>query len=345
MPERIVCIGDSISDGFTYQLMALHALEKAGKPTPTVINAGVSGDQAGGVLARLDRDVLPHKPALVTLMIGVNDSGYAASVESYESNVRGIVTRLRDKGVPVLIMTTTVFGENQSPERHERLARLNDILRRLAKEFGCKVAEVNRSMAQAVANGEKPLEPDGVHINFAGNRLIARVLLDALGFPDVPVPDTLKVEPLPGLVTPWKIKASEDPKFPETDEAAAALGPDASWKTLTLPMKDAQDHWWMEQERDRGFAVGLDRIAGKAPSYLGVATVESPRERKVYLNTGGHLQKVWLNGLRVYENRGWTGFHEGKERLPVTLKPGANRIVLQTNGSDFFFSLTENNDW
>jgi len=46
----------------------------------------------------------------------------------------------------------------------------------------------------------------------------------------------------------------------------------------------------------------------------GVAVLEEPKTRQVYLNTGSELAAIWLNGKRVYKNGGWTGWHAGKRR-------------------------------
>ena len=65
--ERIVFLGDSITDGHTLPLLVRQA---AGA---TCINAGVAGDTAAGMMKRLDRDVLPRRPGRVALSVGIND--------------------------------------------------------------------------------------------------------------------------------------------------------------------------------------------------------------------------------------------------------------------------------
>lgn len=80
-PVRIVCIGDSITGVYyhsgsvrAYPEMLQIALQKLHpKANITVRNAGISGDTSKGGLARLEHDVLAHKPHLVTIMFGMND--------------------------------------------------------------------------------------------------------------------------------------------------------------------------------------------------------------------------------------------------------------------------------
>jgi lysophospholipase L1-like esterase len=77
-PVRIVCIGDSITGVYyhsgglrAYPEMLQIALQKIHPQAQvTVRNAGISGDTTTGGLKRLERDVLAHKPHLVTIMFG-----------------------------------------------------------------------------------------------------------------------------------------------------------------------------------------------------------------------------------------------------------------------------------
>jgi hypothetical protein len=70
---RIVFVGDSITDGHTYPQLVRQALAEAGKPVPVIINAAIAGDTARGMRLRIERDVLVHRPTLVTLSVGIND--------------------------------------------------------------------------------------------------------------------------------------------------------------------------------------------------------------------------------------------------------------------------------
>jgi hypothetical protein len=141
----------------------------------------------------------------------------------------------------------------------------------------------------------------------------------------------------------WSVKALKDNK-PMTEALVKNLPPDETWVTLSLPEKDPQAHWWAEQTRQEGFALSLEKLAGKAPRYVAVTTVPSKAARRAYVNTGAQLQTVWLNGVRIYEAKDWTGYHAGRERIPVELREGANVLLIET-GPQFFVSVTEDNTW
>jgi lysophospholipase L1-like esterase len=340
--QRLVFVGDSITDGHTLPLLVRQALAEAKKPVPVVINAGVAGDTAAGMRKRLERDVLSHKPTLVVFSAGINDVLRGVKAEDYEADVAAVAATLRDKKIPLLLLTTTVLGPKHE-EADKKLGDFNWGLSRVARRYDASLAEVNDQVRQEMKKGTKVLEEDQVHLTFAGYRAMARAVLDALGHKDVAVPKELKPELMPGIVRDWKVKALD--RADALDEKAAAqVKPDDSWKALTLPQKEPLPQWWADQERQRGFAQELDKLAGPGKAYLGVATVEAAKARKAFLNTGAQLSAVWLNGKRVYKGDGWTGWHAGKERVAVELKEGKNRLVIET-GPAFFLSITDDDQW
>jgi lysophospholipase L1-like esterase len=343
--ERIVFLGDSITDGHTYPLLVRQALADAGRPVPVCINAAVAGDTAHGMRQRLERDVLPHRPTLVTLSAGINDVLQKVAPAAYEADVTAIAERLKAEKVALLMLTTTILGPKYA-EADKRLDEFNAVLRRVAKRFGCRVAEVNQLQREARTEGREVLETDQVHPNWEGQRLIARSVLDALGHQDVQLPPSLRLAVLPGVIRDWRIQAVPKSTKPQwlDEQAVQALKPDANWKSYTLPEKERQKQWWFDQERQRGFALSLSKVAGPTQLYRGVAVLKSHGPRKVYFNTGAQLDSIWLNGKRLFKSTGWTGWHTGKERISAELQAGENVVVIETSGQ-FFLSVTENRDW
>jgi len=320
-PKRIVFLGDSITDGHTYPLLVQQALREAGQPVPIVINAGIGGDTAKGMRTRLDRDVLSRHPTLVTLSAGINDGLHNVPLADYEADVTAIADRLASENIPLLILTTSVLGLQQT-NAIVRIAEYNTFLHDLAGQRKLRLAEVHQLMEKATGI----LETDGVHPNYEGQRLIARAVLDALGYRDVVVPAELKVELLAGVIREWQVRVL----------------PDGEWKEYRLP-ETAPQSPWSAQERERGFALSLEKLIGKGAKYEARATLTSDRAKPAFIQTGGHLQVVWLNGTEVYRNTGWTGWHAGKERVPVTLRAGANEVRIET-GAQFFLSVTDGED-
>lgn len=340
--QRIVFMGDSITDGNTMPLLVRQSIEASGRPAPVIINAGISGDMAKDMRLRVERDLLSRQPTLVALSVGINDVVRGVSNADYERDVRSVAEQLKAKNVPLMILTTTVLGPKNA-ESDKRLVDFNAILRRIAEEHGAKVAEVNRDSQAARQRGEQLLEVDDVHLSQAGYRVLARAVLDGLGYTDVPLVKEIKLELMPGVIEQWQMRASPENK-PLDAAGVASLEPDSTWKSYRLPETEPRDHWWEEQERHRGFAQSLAKLLGPGKLYQGVTYLKRDQPTKVYFNTGGQLQSIWLNGEQVFKSSGWTGWHAGKERIPVTLQAGQNTVVIEAAGT-FFLSVTDDNIW
>ncbi len=340
-PKRIVCLGDSITDGHTYPLLVQQALREAGKPVPVMIGAGIGGDNGAGMLARLDRDVFVHKPDLVMLSDSINDSGL--STTEFEKTIRRLLDKFKEHHVAVMVLTSTTVSPRHAGLR-PHLAELNDTLRRLAKEYGYALADVNARMSEAPADEELWEPNDGVHLNFAGYRRMVRAVVDALGYADVAVPKEATIELLPGVIHEWRIKAASKDTKPLDDDDAKATKPDDTWKPYSLPETDPIDSWWRDHQRQRGVAMQLEKTAGKADRYLGYAVVKSDAARDAFLNTGADLKSVWLNGQRIYQQNGPAGWHPGRDRIKVHLNQGDNVLLIES-GPHFFVSMTDDDQW
>ena len=191
----VVFLGDSITrNGAVPPAGFIRVVERefAEKGIPLkVIPAGIGGQKSLQMLARLETDVLARKPDWLVLSCGVNDVWHGAngtSLEDYRRNMTEIVTRAQAAGVKVLILTATLIGEDSGNANNLRLDSYNEFLRQLAREKGCLLADPNNAMRRALAKesgrDEKGLllTTDGVHLNEAGNRLVADEILVTLGF-------------------------------------------------------------------------------------------------------------------------------------------------------------------
>ncbi|MCC8425807.1 SGNH/GDSL hydrolase family protein [Mucilaginibacter sp. UR6-11] len=75
--DRVVFTGNSITDGGHYHsYIWLYYLTHYPYRRITVFNAGIGGDVAQQIFERLDSDVFAHKPTVMTLTFGMNDTGY-----------------------------------------------------------------------------------------------------------------------------------------------------------------------------------------------------------------------------------------------------------------------------
>jgi len=366
-PLRIVCVGDSITDHNTYPQIVMQAFADGKKTVPAVACAGVSGEMSMMMAERLDRDALAMEPDIITFSAGTNDALHDLPADAYEKYIREVAAKCKAKGVKLILLTPCTINEggtNKPSEKAEKLtAAYTKVIHAVAKEYGWPVAEVNKLQTQARAAGKIIMSDDGIHPNYLGRTLIARAVLDALGQKDLAVPKEFSPKLFPGVITTWKMKAfataDGKPKHLTHDEIAK-LKVDDTWKSYTLPDKPVLDakgkmpsaEVFEEQLRRNGFGLEVEKQIGKGAVY-GVAKFDRPAEQKAFINTGAGTRLVWLNGKKVYEqpknpggNDRWSGFHAGKERLPVTLNKGKNTLVIEVNGTgQFFLSVTDKLMW
>ena len=191
--QKIAFLGNSITAAGKrpggYCQLVLSALKDQGiEATP--VFAGIGGHKSNQMLARLEKDVLRHKPDWMTLSCGVNDVWHGprgVDLKSYKKNITEIVKHAQAAGVKVVLLTSTMIMEDQSNDLNQKLLPYNEFIKELAKEKKCLLADLNADMQAALktfppdAPKGKQLTSDGVHMNKAGNIMMARGVAKAFG--------------------------------------------------------------------------------------------------------------------------------------------------------------------
>jgi lysophospholipase L1-like esterase len=193
--EKIAFLGDPITAAGSnsasgYVWLVIHGLEANGIKT-TPIHAGVSGNTSSDMLSRLDRDVISKKPDWMTLSCGVNDVWHGVNgvaLDQYKKNITEIVDKCQAAGIKVMILTSTMIGEDQPNDNNQKLVAYNAFLRDLAKDKKCLLADLNADMQAALKLPEgaptrkgNVLTVDGVHMNPLGNQVMAAGILKGFG--------------------------------------------------------------------------------------------------------------------------------------------------------------------
>jgi len=198
--ESIAFLGDSITQQGAgspagYVRLVISGLDSNGIKA-TAIPAGISGNKSDQMLERLQRDVLDKKPTWLTVSCGVNDVWHGAKgipLDAYKTNITAIVDRAQAAGVKVVILTATMIKEDPANAENTKLADYNAFLRDLAAQRKLPLADLNAAMqAELKAAGDRPktgnlLTVDGVHMNPAGNRMMATGVLRAFGLDDAQI--------------------------------------------------------------------------------------------------------------------------------------------------------------
>lgn len=197
--ETIVFLGDSITAQGAgekgYVTLFREAIEKSRPDSGIkIIGAGIGGNKVPNLEARLDKDVLSHKPDAVVIYIGINDvwhstRGQGTEIAAFETGLRSLIKRCNDAGARVVLSTPSVIGEKDdgSNELDKMLNEYTAVSRNVARETGATLLDLR---AAFVANlkeyntaneSQGILTTDGVHLNDAGNRFVAVRMLEAVG--------------------------------------------------------------------------------------------------------------------------------------------------------------------
>ncbi|MGB2186951.1 MAG: SGNH/GDSL hydrolase family protein, partial [Akkermansiaceae bacterium] len=173
------------------------------------IGAGKGGHKVPDCQKRLDRDVLQKKPTIVFIYIGINDVWHwthpkviargkkGTTPEDFESGLKDMIEKINAVGARVILCTPTVIGEKHDGTNPDdkKLDQYADISRKVAKETGSQLVDLRKGFIAYLKehntkNANKGiLTSDTVHMNPAGNQLIAKFVLEALQ-----VPASIKVD-------------------------------------------------------------------------------------------------------------------------------------------------------
>jgi isoamyl acetate esterase len=197
---RVVFFGDSITEAGDkpggYVTMIKDSLQRRGS-NAEIVGGGVGGNKVEQLLARIDRDVIERKPTTVVVYIGINDVWHwtigipgakGSTKEEFETGLRKVIGKIRAAGARVVLCTPSVIGEKASGTNHEdpMLDEYSDISRRVAGETGSEMCDLRKAFVRYIsknnpADSEKGiLTTDRVHLNEAGNRLVAGEILQVL---------------------------------------------------------------------------------------------------------------------------------------------------------------------
>lgn len=189
MAPTIVFAGDSITDsgrrqpdsgplGSGYVRLLAPVWQERGW---TVVNAGIAGDRVRDLVARWHSDVERHEPAVISLLVGINDvwrrfdAGDPTSAADFARDYRTLLERPAGQDV------RWVLGEPfLLPVTADQLAWADDldakreVVRAIAREFGAVLVPLHELFAEDAAEfGAAALTTDGVHLTARGYERLA----------------------------------------------------------------------------------------------------------------------------------------------------------------------------
>ncbi|MDA1165227.1 MAG: GDSL-type esterase/lipase family protein [Planctomycetota bacterium] len=188
-PVTVVCFGDSVTGVYyhtgsrrAYTDMLGIALQRvSGSQNLRMVNAGISGNTTVNALSRIDRDVLEHKPDLVTIMFGLNDMT-RVPLDDYRANLKAIVEKCRAIGAEVVLATpNNVINSSGRPT--DKLITYCDAVREVGQELDVPVCDSYQRLDAVRTNDAfdwRLLMSDAIHPNMDGHQRIAEQLAQTI---------------------------------------------------------------------------------------------------------------------------------------------------------------------
>ena len=203
--DRVMLVGNTLAERqllfnhFETSLLArFPALEL------TVRNLGWSGDTPALQPRPLNfgdgaTHLTAQKADVILAFFGLNESfAGEAGVAAFTRDLEAWVTQQRaarynGRTAPRLVLVSPIAHERLArlvhvdvEARNQELARYTEAMRGVAERLGVAFADVFTPMRAAMTSAPSPLTINGIHLNEAGDRAFAGILMTALGFEPAP---------------------------------------------------------------------------------------------------------------------------------------------------------------
>ncbi len=309
MPVTIVCLGDSVTGVYYHsgsrraypELVELGLHKQFPKTELHVINAGKSGGSTEDALARLQSDVLDHKPNLVTVMFGLNDM-VSLPLEKYVENLTQLTEHIKASGAEVLICTPNSIEElsNRPPVK---LAKYVARVRTVCKTKKLPLVDIHNvfeAIHRKSGSEFSLLLSDEIHPNMDGHKLIASQIIQAISGQKIRLAD--EAPPLSGIPHTLDLIAKQKTiKVLATPPYDSSVG--HSIKKLQPDAKVEVSSWLVEGKTLEQIAIDAEKIRGTNPDLVVVAIPEMPSIGKI--TTFARLYGSALNFSLSYANHQW----------------------------------------
>ena len=172
---RILFLGDSITAGLgvekaqAYPHLVGESLESMGYKDIKIINAGISGSTSASALSRLKWHTR-RKPDILILALGANDGLRGLSTEEMKSNLDETIQYALGQGIKV-ILAGMEMPPNYGPQYTKDF---RNVFQYLADKYEISFMPF---LLKDVGGIDSFNQPDGIHPNYEGQKIIARNIL------------------------------------------------------------------------------------------------------------------------------------------------------------------------
>ena len=171
-PKNILFFGDSLTAGYglspeeAFPALVERELNKNSQVVK-VTNAGLSGETSAGGLSRIDW-ILRQPVDIFVLELGANDGLRGLPLDQTRKNLQSIIDKVKAKHPDVkLVLAGMMVPPNLGKEYTDQF---KNIYPELAKQ---NKATLIPFLLDGVAGDEKLNQPDGIHPNVEGHKIVA----------------------------------------------------------------------------------------------------------------------------------------------------------------------------
>jgi lysophospholipase L1-like esterase len=207
--DRVVFYGDSITDQRLYTTFTeTYVVTRFPNMPVTFVHSGWGGDRVTGggggpIDLRLDRDVTPYRPTVMTVMLGMNDGSYRAfdqkTFDTFSHGYEHIIDKVKKDlpGIRITVIQPSPFDDVTRPPTFDGgynavLERFSAFLKDLAAKDHLQLADLNSPVVHMLKKANdldapqaQKILPDRVHPSAAGHLVMAEGLLKAWHAPAV----------------------------------------------------------------------------------------------------------------------------------------------------------------
>ena len=186
---RILFQGDSITDGNRGRSLdpnhilghgyafIIAARQGAAFPAAKLdfYNRGVSGNTVRELQKRWTKDTLDVKPDLLSVMIGVNDSGKKVPLAEYEQTYDELLLAARSANPKLRLVLCAPFVKHVGGPVPADIVARQEVVSRLAKKHGAALVDFQK-VFDAATTADVPADYwiwDTVHPTYRGHQLMA----------------------------------------------------------------------------------------------------------------------------------------------------------------------------
>lgn len=185
---NLVCHGHSVPTGYTQtptvnrldsypHLLFIGLCERYPTAVVNVITTSIGGENSVEGARRFERDVLSHRPSMITIDYALNDR--RLGLERSERAWRSMIESALAHDIPVILLTPTGDTRSDMQDPNDPLNQHAEQIRRLAAEYKVGLVDSLAVYQEYVANGGElqDLMSSVNHPSRRGHELVAEALM------------------------------------------------------------------------------------------------------------------------------------------------------------------------